>query len=456
MERVWDLPGKAFEDAQRIDILQTMRQPPYFLILLGQLFGLAQAQEPIRFGEDFVVGSQYHVSCRVAIEGTLRFVRGKEVSATTLKITGKSAIDYDERVLQVTAGNVERTVRHVQQWDFHRTVDGNEQSGKLRPTVALLVVQRLNNLELPFSPQGPLLASEIELIRTDVFTPALTGLLPQRAVKEGDEWPATAAAVQELTDLERIHKGGLTCRFEGIEPTDRRLARISFRGVVRGLGEDGPAEHELEGYFYFDLHSRHLSYLSLQGVHRPLNADGLAQGEIKGTFTLTRRPETKIAALSQEALSRWTLTPTDDNTQLLFDHQEFRFLYPRHWRVEEAYGRQVRLVEKQGSDVLITVDPPARLPNSAQFQKEASAGLVQQKGQILNSSIVRAVQTSPFIIEQFGFDVRFGSQLATFDYYVVRQRDGGGTLAARYLPGQAEARRREVERMARSLSVHLR
>ena len=118
--------------------------------------------------------------------------------------------------------------------------------------------------------------------------------------------------------------------------------------------------------------------MSLHGVHRPLNAAGLSQGEIKGTFVLTRDPA-ENADLTNAALARWNLNPTDDNTQILFDSPEARFLYPRHWRIDEANGRQIRLVEKQGSDILITLDTIAKQPSSVAFQKEVMAGLAQQK-----------------------------------------------------------------------------
>ena len=65
------------------------------------------------------------------------------------------------------------------------------------------------------------------------------------------------------------------------------------------------------------------------------------------------------------------------------------------------------------------------------------------------------IQAVPFAIEHFGVEARFGTQPAVFDYYVVRQNAGGATLSARYLPAQAETRRREVERIAKSLVLNV-
>ncbi len=412
------------------------------------------AQDTVRLIEVFRPDYQYRVSCRVDIEGSLKLPIGKDPAAQSLKISGASTIKYDERVLSVAQGRVDKTVRKVQKMDFARKVGDQDQEYKLRPDVSLLVIQRLDNVEVPFSPQGPLLLGEIELVRTDVFTPALAGLLPKAPVKSGDDWPADFEAVKELTDLEKITKGGLTCRFEGTDRVDAHRARVGFKGVIIGVGEDGPAQHDLEGYYIFDLKGNHISYVSLQGIHRPLNAAGLPQGEIKGTFVLTR-DLADSADLTNAALARWNLSPNDDNTQILFDSPEARFVYPRHWRIDEANGRQIRLVEKQGSDVLITLDPVAKQPSAVAFQKEVLAGLGQQKALIEKVQNPHTIQSNPFAVEHFGVEARFGTQPAAFDYYVVRQNAGGATLSARYLPAQAEARRREVERVAKSLVLNV-
>jgi len=422
------------------------------LIVVGT--SVLSAQETVRLIEVFRPDYQYRVSCRVDIAGTLTVPASKNAASQTLKISGASSIKYHERVLSLAQGKAAKTVRLVQKMDFSRKVGEQDQENKLRPDVSLLVIQRLDNVEVPFSPQGPLLLGEIELVRTDVFTPALAGLLPRAPVKTGDEWPADLDAIKELTDLEKVAKGALTCRFEGIDRVNAQLARVGFRGVINGVGEDGPAQHELEGFFNFDLKSNHISYVSLQGVHRPLSAAGLPQGEIKGTFVLTREPA-EIAELSDAALARWNLNANDDNTQLLFDTPEARFVYPRHWRVDEANGRQIHLVEKQGSDLLMTLDPIAKQPSAVTFQKEVLSKLTEQKAVLDRVHQLRLLHTNPFHIEHFGVDARFGTQPAVFDYFVVRQNGGGATLSGRYVPAQADARRGEVERMARSLVLNV-
>src|SRR5262249_61691201 len=60
----------------------------------------ASAQAPVRLAEAFAPGYEYHVSSRVEITGSLTLPPEKAgEAAKKLAVTGKSAIEYDERVL---------------------------------------------------------------------------------------------------------------------------------------------------------------------------------------------------------------------------------------------------------------------------------------------------------------------------------------------------------------------
>src|SRR5262249_45827902 len=145
-----------------------------------------------------------------------------------LTISGSSAIEYDERVLAAdSAGQVQKTLRLYRRLEFERKVGDRLQDSSLRPAVRRLVILRQNNLKAPFSPDGPLLWNEIELVRRD-FTPALTGLLPEKAVRIGDRWTASSQALEELTGVEKPDEGKIDCRFEELTVLGgRKHARVS-------------------------------------------------------------------------------------------------------------------------------------------------------------------------------------------------------------------------------------
>jgi hypothetical protein len=391
------------------------------------------------------------------LSGTLTLPLEKGQSQPkALTITGGSAIEYDERILsQAADGQVQKTARIYRRIDFQRQVGDKPQESTIRPEVRRLVVLRRKNVEVPFSPDGPLLWSEIDLVRTDVFTPALTGLLPDQPAAPGSRWTARATAIQELTDMERIEEGLVACRFTEVTSLGRRQhARIDFTGTVRGTNEDGPNRQHLEGYCFFDLQSRHISYLYLKGTQSLLDSHGKVQGKIVGHFTLTRQVNRNCRDLTDQALAGVSLEPNADNTLLLYDNPDLgvTFRYPRRWRVAGVRGRQVALDEARGSGLLLTLEPPQQVPTAAQFLTESRNWLGQQKARVLGMEQPRRLQATP-TVDQFALDAEVMGQRVLLDYYVLRQKGGGATMAARLLPQDQAALRRDVARIA--LSVRL-
>jgi hypothetical protein len=279
--------------------------------------------------------------------------------------------------------------------------------------------------------------------------------MPAGAVRPGETWAAATGAVRELTDMERITEGKVECRLEQVTTLEgRRHARVSFRGAVAGADEDGPCRHQLDGYFYFDLESNHLSYLYLNGRHALLDKDGKEAGHVKGRFVLTRQVLGRLPELADEAFRGVALEPNADNTLLLYDNPDLgvRFLHPRRWRVAVVRGSQVALDADGGAGLLITLDPLTRVPTGDQFLAESRAWLVRQKATVVRTEPPRQVQATP-PLEQFALEAQMGGQKFLMDYYVCRQGKGGATLAARLPPSDQATLRKEVERIARSLSV---
>jgi hypothetical protein len=416
---------------------------------------VGRAEEPLVLRERFPVGYQYVVSSRVDLTGSLALPGESGQKGRSLAITGNSAIEYAERILALDqAGEVAKTARVYRRVDFNRKVGDRPQENTIRPGVRRMVLLRKNHVEVPFSPDGPLLWNEIDLVRTDVFTPSLGTLLPTQAVRIGDRWTAGNDAIQELTDLERIEEGKIECRLDQVTMLNRhRLARITFVGTVRGVNEDGPNRQHLDGYCFFDLESKHISYVSLKGIHTMLDKDGKEQGRVEGQFVLTRELEQRCSELSENAWRGIKVEPDDDNTLLLYDNPDIgvRFLYPRRWRVAGMRGRQLGIDETNGSGLLLTFEQVERVPNGAQFLAESRKWLTDQKARIKRVNEPRLLQGPPNILEQFSIDMESQGKPAVLEYYVIRQKLGGATLAARLLPTDAGTLRRDVERIARSL-----
>ncbi|MBX9680186.1 MAG: hypothetical protein K2X38_15605 [Gemmataceae bacterium] len=410
---------------------------------------IAAAQETVALRETFAPGYHYHVSCRVRINGELT------LPDKALKVEGNSRVEYDERILVEKNQRVEKTIRQFRGLDFERKVGDNAQKSSLRPAVSRMVLLRHENFEIPFSDGGPLKLNEIELVRTDVFTPALAGLFPAEAVTRGKTWNAQSEAIRELTDLEKIDQGSLVCRFEGVEAVvGRPQARVSFKGAVQGVGEDGPARHDIDGFVYFDLTGRYLSYVSLKGTHYLLDNKGVPKGKVEGTFVLTRQPTQPIPELSDNAIRNLSQEPTPQNTMLLFDDEEMRlkFLYPRRWRVSRIDGMQMTLEEKGGNGLLITCDVSSKLPTGAQYQQETKEWLTRKKAEVSTITPPNRVDDSPSL-EHFQVEAKVDGQPVVLDYHVTRGRVGGATLAARFTPRDAKELQGDARLIARTLQM---
>lgn len=420
------------------------------LVLGVWLTSAVHGQQLVRMNEVFAPGYQYRVSCRVQITGDLTVADDKGKSRS-LPLTGSSVIDFDERILLEKDKKIERTIRTYRKMDFERKTGDQLQQSSLRPEVRRMVILRHNQFEVPFSPDGPLTWGEIDLVRTDVFTPALAGLLPAGAVKPGDRWQADPVAVKELTDLERIEEGNLSCTFESLTTlVGRQQARVTFQGTVRGLGEDGPAKHQLEGQLYFDLVSNHLSYVHVKGTHFLVDKNGQPQGKVEGTFVVTREPITSAKELGDADLRGLILEPNEDNTQLLFEQADLgiRFLYPRRWRVAGVAGKQIALDEKGGNGLMLTVDSAAKTPTSAQFQQEVRTWLTKEKANVYRMENPKSLAQG---LETFAVDCELNKQRVVLDYYVIRQARGGATVAARLAPNELVPLRKDVDRILKSV-----
>lgn len=430
---------------------------PLILFVSAFVGRAAVGDDAIPLQERFPAGYQYHVSSRVHLTGELTVPPDKDnPKEQVLPFKGQSAIDYDERVLETAASTPSKTVRIYKRLDFQRQIGKQEQGAALRQPVHRLVILRRNQNEVPFSPDGPLLYAEIDLVRTDVFTPALAGLLPEQSVRPGDTWKATLSAVTELTDMDKIDDGAIDCRFEDVVTIGgRKHARVALTGSVRGVNEDGPNRQELDGFFYFDLTSNHLSYMSLKGKHYLLDKQGKTTGKIEGTFTLARQVLVKQPDLSDTALRGVNLEPNADNTLLLYDNPEIgvKFLYGRRWRVGNVQGRQLLLDDNdnKGNGILLTLEDLKSTPEPAQFLREADAFVKEQKGRVLGTQAPRELQAGAQAVQHFAIEAELSGQKILLDYYSLRQAEAGATIAARILPADIQILRPQIERFARSI-----
>jgi hypothetical protein len=419
------------------------------VIWLATAIGV-QAEDPVLVAERPAVGEEYHVSVRVELAGKLTLPGS--ATAESLHVSGQSRIDYDERLLEVTAAGVPaRASRIYQDVQFGRTIGARTQQQSLRPAVRRLVLVRNTPGRYTFSPDGPLTAGELDVIRTDVFVPALARLCPGRAVRPGDRWRSDDDAVRELTDLKQLDDNLVMCQLDQVTMLQGQPhARITLKGWARGVNEDGPNRQELDGYFYFNLQARHLSYLYLNGVSILIDKDGKATGRVEGRFVLTRRAAA-VPELNDPALVG--ASPGPDNTMVLYEDTAVRFTYPRNWRVAAVRAGQIALEEVNGNGVLLTLEPASKTPTGAQFQAEVQKWLAGQKGLASQMRPLFPFAVAGGSAETFAIEATIDRQPVFLLYYVLRQNPGGITVAARSSPPGANRLADDVGQIVRTLTL---
>lgn len=431
----------------------------YLGIAVGAILAsAARAQNPVTLAETFDTAEPYRVELKVRLSGRLAIPQEPGKPPQVLPLTGGSTLVYDERVLPPDEPRTAKVIRAYREVAFARTVGGKDQKADIRPAVRRMVVLRSDRgKKAPFSPDGPLTWGEIDVVRTDIFSPALVpGLLPVKPVRPGDRWRLTPAAVAELTDLDPIDEGELVAEFVSVVTiSNKRYAKLGVSGSVKGGTEDGTSRQKLDGMGYFDLEANRLTYLNLKGTRELLGPDGkTVSGRIEGTFTMTRGPAGRAADIAGESLRGLDLRPTAENTELLYDNPDLgvKFNHPRRWRVGAVQGRQVTLDEPTGGGVLITVEPAATLPSADKYLAEVRDFLKKEGAAVNGVEAPRRVSDRPRL-DRFALDAEVKQERVRLEYAVVGQPEGGATVAARLPWADREELRRDVDRVLRTLTI---
>ncbi len=311
-------------------------------------------------------------------------------------IKGEAIVEYDERILErLATGEPVRTVRHYAKAKLVRDQAGQAGEGYLRAALNPIVILRQGTTEVPFSPRGPMTLGEVDLLRTDVFVGALSGMLPPSGTKSGGSWLAPEAAIRELTDLEKVQKGSLSCTLSGPPtgppsgppsgpPTRSSPGRITFQGSVEGPQEEGLARHEIKGSLEPDG-AGGIRQLDMVATQILLGPGGTERGRIVGRFTLDRKASVpaSFAPLSDASLAGLKLTPDETNTRLQVEvpHVGLGFTMSRRWRVIGQDDKQIRFGLPGGAEMLLTLEGGDRLPGLGELVQEGKAQLQKEKHQ---------------------------------------------------------------------------
>ena len=405
--------------------------------------------------ESVSVGASVEVQSVVNLTGKILEYKtdGKVGKTTAIWASGNSR--YRERYLDVAPDReVTGTTRKYLSASLDKQNGDRKERVELRSVVDRLIIRRATDQSTVFSPDGPLMAAELDLLQADAFTAAFSGLLPNKEVKVGDQWLAMPAAVSELTGVEPIQSGKLNCVLREVKSDEKgAIARINLSGTLSGPTDQGPTQMTIEGHLLFDLDTELITYVLMNGRSEILDSAGRVAGQLDGRYELTRRPAIDDPRLSDTALKGLTLKPTPETTALLFESNELglRFVYPRNWELTSVNKNTIQLEEPTGGSLRLTIDPtPAAATNK--LRGDLLAWLKTQKAEIGESAAIESIQLSDTRkADRFTVRAALNKSGREWTYLVIRQSDRTAVLAANFVTDRAEPLRNDLITVARRL-----
>ncbi|WP_254514020.1 hypothetical protein [Anatilimnocola floriformis] len=336
------------------------------------------------------------VKVAVEVSGQMKMnPTGREVKFLPMSVTADQL--FLQRRLPETkpAGKdsaATRLVRHYETAETKFNLKNTEFSEKLRDERRLVVLQAESDEGIYFSPEGPLLREELELIDVPGTGVLPESLLPGKALKVGETWPVPDAAVVRLLSLDAVHKHDVVGKFDELRDG---IAILSLEGKVTGAVGGVSSEVNLKAKINLDPKEQLLTWIALSFT------ENRAVGHAQPGYDVTTRIRILTALtddapeLSEKSLSMLPLTAGLGQKLLTFRSEKggLELNHDRRWRVmTERYDSAVLRLVDRGE--LIAQCNIAKLKNFAKdekltieaFQGDVKKALEQNKGTIAEAS----------------------------------------------------------------------
>ena len=267
------------------------------------------------------------------LSGEMRIRRADGVVPLPLEAAGNH--QFSERVLSVgNTGLTDKAARLYSKAEAVISVKGEKTNRVLRPSRKLVVVQRLKDQPVVFSPTGPLSHEELGLTSEHFDTLTLAGLLPGKAVAPGDTWKIGNAVAQAVCNFEGLTEQSLTGK---LLKADANVATFDVTGTAGGIDQGAMVKLTIAATGQFDFKTKRLIALDWKQSDDREQGPVSPASHVQATTSLKRQLIEQPAALGDVALIS---VPTDDKlppslTQLDYHDAKERFelLYSRDWQI---------------------------------------------------------------------------------------------------------------------------
>ena len=332
------------------------------------------------------------VKVAVEVAGQMKMnPTGREVKFLPMSVTAEQLF-LQRRLPESKDAKTIRLVRHYETAETKFNLKNTEFSEKLRDERRLIVLQTEADEGTFFSPEGPLLREELELIDIPGTGVLPELLLPGKALKVGETWTLTDAAVVRLLSLDAVHKHDIAGKFDELRDG---VAILSLEGKASGAVGGVSSDVNLKAKLNIDPQEQLLTWLALSFT------ENRAVGHAQPGYDVTTRIRilTKFVddapEISEKSLAMLPLTAGLGEKLLTFRSEKggLELNHDRRWRVmTERYDSAVLRLVDRGE--LIAQCNIAKLKNFSKdekltieaFQQDVKKALEQNKGTITEAS----------------------------------------------------------------------
>jgi len=422
----------------------------YCIICLALLHGTGStslAQQKVTLRETHRSGETWQVETSTEQTGSLETIADPKQPQLPKRLakSGKAHSQYVERILQLDEQQLGvKTLRRYSLLEAEQRIGAETTQARLRNQVSHLVLDRQASRPVTFSPDGPLQLGELEQVRTDIFVPRLSGMLPTQVVERGQSWKAATPAVLELTDLQSLQSGSLECTLSEVAGD---VAVVKFAGQVQGATPNGSNQQTLQGNYRFDLKAQRLVSLQFEVTSLLRDKQNKEVGDITARFQLTR----KLTGVAELSTSGLTLDANEENTLLLVQEPRLglELLHSRRWVPSPVNDQSWRVDGPSGSGLTLQFEPAANIPAAEAIRRQIEATLsktVQQLRPLPDPAGWEGTQRLSWTGTQNGKDF-------VYEYFLWKQGSKGAIVAGRYHAPDAAPAQKDAERLVKSLRL---
>lgn len=312
----------------------TLRLRPWFGLLAVLLCAEAALAQAGPLAEATRPGDHFRYEIALKVEGKMKVDRDGRSEAIPLKAAARH--EFFERVEAVDdRGGVGRAVRHYLAAASESEVGVERSHRELSADRRLIVAQRTAAGTVCFSPAGPMVRDELDLVAEHFDTLSLATILPGTDVTPGDTWPLPPATVQHLCLFDGLTRSDLTGKLYEVKDG---VATFTITGTAEGVEKGATAKLTVTASGTFDVAGKRVRDLVWEQADERSQGPASPATEIRAVVTLKR---TVLAEAPKELSADATAkVPADGKvpdllTQLRYADAQgrYQFLYSRDWHV---------------------------------------------------------------------------------------------------------------------------